>query len=128
KKDAPPAMLAKEGLGLCAEAQNKLDEALATYQSLEPKQGDFFRDRALFNQARIYKKKGDKKRAAELYGQIISKMPQTQLKAEVRAALAPLDPPRQDSSPAPLPPSPSATPAAPPGANCASRSSSPPSR
>jgi tetratricopeptide (TPR) repeat protein len=93
KKDAPLAPLAREGIGLCAEARGKLDEALTAYQALEPKTGDFYRDRALFAQARIYAKKGDKKKAAELYQQVLAKMPTSPLRDEIQGHLALLESP-----------------------------------
>jgi tetratricopeptide (TPR) repeat protein len=93
QKDVPLASMAKEGIGLSLESQNKLDEALAAYQALEPKQGDFYRDRALYDQARVYKKKGDKQKAQSLYNQILAKMPQTTLKDEIQTQLAVIEAP-----------------------------------
>jgi predicted negative regulator of RcsB-dependent stress response len=93
KKDVPLALLAKEGIGLCAEARGKLDEALTAYQGLEPKAGDYYRDRALYDQARVYVKKGDKKKAAALYQQVLQKTPQTPLRDEIQTQLALLDTP-----------------------------------
>jgi tetratricopeptide (TPR) repeat protein len=90
---SPLLLAAKEGLGLAKEQQNKLDEALALYQGLEPKTGDFYRDRALWDQARVLTKKGDKKKAAEIYNQILVKVPATPLKDEVQTQLALLDAP-----------------------------------
>ncbi len=92
-KDAALSQLAKEGVGLCLEAQNKLDEALTAYQSLEPKQGDFYRDRALYDQARVFQKKGDKQKAAALYNQVLTKMPQSSLRDEIQSQLAVLEAP-----------------------------------
>jgi tetratricopeptide (TPR) repeat protein len=92
-KDVPLASLAKEGIGLSLEAQGKLDDALAAYQGLEPKSGDFYRDRALYDQARVYKKKGDKAKATALLNQILAKMPQSTLKEEVQTQLAVLEGP-----------------------------------
>jgi tetratricopeptide (TPR) repeat protein len=91
--------LAREGQGLCDEARNRLDEALAAYQALEPKSGDFFRDRALCDQARIalcdqariYLKKGDKKKAGNLYKEALAKMPQSPLRDEIQNQLAVLE-------------------------------------
>jgi hypothetical protein len=59
KGATPMTLLAREGLGLVDEQQGKLDDALQQYQKLEPKTGDFFRDRALWDQARVLQKKGD---------------------------------------------------------------------
>jgi predicted negative regulator of RcsB-dependent stress response len=91
--DVPLASLAREGLGLTLEAQGKLDEALTVYQALEPKQGDFYRDRALYAQARVYQRKGDKEKAKSLYQQILIKTPQTLLKDEIQTRLAILEAP-----------------------------------
>jgi tetratricopeptide (TPR) repeat protein len=93
KKDVPLALLAKEGIGLSAEARGKLDEALTAYQALEPKAGDYYRDRALYDQARVYVKKGDKKKAASLYQQVLQKTPQTPLRDEIQTQLALLEAP-----------------------------------
>ena len=93
-KTAHPSPLmstAKEGLGLVREQQNKLDEALALYQELEPKTGDFYRDRALWNQARVWQKKGDKKKAAERLNELIKKVPGSPLKDEAQTQITQLE-------------------------------------
>ena len=93
-KGAHPSPLlsaAKEGLGLCQEQQGKLDEALAAYQELEPKSGDFYRDRALWDQARVWQKKGDKKKAAERLKELVAKMPTSPLKDEAQTQIAQLE-------------------------------------
>lgn len=76
---------AREGLGLCAEAQNKLDEALKYYG--EPPPGDFYRDRLLLDQARVYLKKNDKKKATELYKEILEKFPNSPIHDDVNNRL-----------------------------------------
>jgi predicted negative regulator of RcsB-dependent stress response len=88
---SPLQTTAKEGLGLCKEQQGKLDEALAQYQALEPKTGDFFRDRALWDQARVWIKKGDKKKAAERLKELVAKMPTSPLKDDAQNQLAQLE-------------------------------------
>jgi predicted negative regulator of RcsB-dependent stress response len=85
--DDPLLFLAREGIGLSQESQNKLDEALATYKQLEPKAGDFYRDRALYAQARVLTKKGDKKGAEAAYRDLLTKVPQSPLRDEVQAKL-----------------------------------------
>ncbi len=80
--------LAREGIGLCAEAQNKLDDALSAYKALEPKSGDFFRDRALYDEGRVLMKKGDMKGAEAAYKDLLAKSPQTPLRDEVAMRLA----------------------------------------
>jgi predicted negative regulator of RcsB-dependent stress response len=88
-KDAATTAIAREGQGLCDEARNKLDDALAKYKELESVGAkDFYRDRALYASARVYIKKGDKKKAAELYKEILTKTPTTPLKDEVQTQLA----------------------------------------
>jgi tetratricopeptide (TPR) repeat protein len=84
--------VAREGLGLCHEARGKLDDALTAYQALEPKSGDYFRDRALYDQARVYLKKGDKKKASDLYKEVLAKVPTTPLRDEIQTQLALLEP------------------------------------
>ncbi len=94
-KDAAVTALAREGAGLCDEARNKLDDALVHYKALEPKgaKNDFYRDRALYDQARVYLKKGDKKKATELYKEALAKVPSTPLKDEIQSQLATLEGP-----------------------------------
>jgi tetratricopeptide (TPR) repeat protein len=88
---SPLLLAAKEGLGLCREQQGKLDEALAAYQELEPKTGDFYRDRALWDEARVWQKKGDKKKAAERLKELVAKVPASPLKDEAQTQIAQLE-------------------------------------
>jgi tetratricopeptide (TPR) repeat protein len=93
-KTAHPSPLvptAKEGLGLCREQQGKLDEALAMYKQIEPKTGDFYRDRALWDEARVLQKKGDKKAAAEKLKELVAKVPSSPLKDEAQTQIAQLE-------------------------------------
>jgi tetratricopeptide (TPR) repeat protein len=96
-QDLALGQMAREGLGLSLEAQGKLDEALTAYQDLEPHEGartgDFYRDRAWYDQARVQRKKGDKQKAAALYNQLLSKMPQSLLRDEAQSQLALLESP-----------------------------------
>jgi hypothetical protein len=94
---APPStavlVVAKEGSALCDEQRGKLDDALNKYKSMVPegKSGDFYRDRALYAQARIHIKKGEKIKAAEILKEITVKMPTTPLKDEIAARLAQIE-------------------------------------
>jgi predicted negative regulator of RcsB-dependent stress response len=90
-KNSPLAAVAREGLGLCREQQGKLDDALAEYQKLEPKTGDFYRDRALWNEARVLTKKGDKKAATAKLKELIEKVPTSPLKDEAQNQVAQLE-------------------------------------
>jgi tetratricopeptide (TPR) repeat protein len=91
------AVLAKESLGLVAEAKNRPDDALTAYQALAAETqkpgGEFFRDRAWFDQARVYAKKGDAKKAIELYKDILAKTPTSSLREEVQNKLTALEAP-----------------------------------
>jgi predicted negative regulator of RcsB-dependent stress response len=90
-KSSPLTSVAREGLGLCKEQQGKLDDALAEYQKLEPKSGDFYRDRALWNEARVLTKKGDKKAATAKLKELIEKVPGSPLKDEAQNQVAQLE-------------------------------------
>ena len=101
--------LAHEAWGVVLEQQGKLDEALKQYEAALPKSGDFYRDRALYAQARIYIKKKDKKKAMDLFTEIVQKMPTTSLKDEMQNQVALLG----EQMPKPLPPPAAPPPAAP---------------
>ncbi len=88
---SPLAAEAREGLGLCREQQGKLDEALTIYQALEPKSGDYYRDRALWDQARVWQKKGDKAKAADRLKELVAKVPGSPLKDEAQNQIAQLE-------------------------------------
>ena len=88
---SPLTAVAREGLGLCKEQQGKLDEALAEYKQLEPKTGDYYRDRALWDEARVLTKKSDKKGAAEKLKELVAKTPTSPLKDEAQNQIAQLE-------------------------------------
>ena len=82
--------LAQEDIGLCAEARGELDAALVAFQAQQI--GSFYRERSLWNQARIYAKKNDKKKAIEIYKDLLSKAaPQSALRDDVANRLAALE-------------------------------------
>jgi predicted negative regulator of RcsB-dependent stress response len=88
---SPLVSVAREGLGLCKEQQGKLDDALSDYKQLEPKTGDYYRDRALWDQARVLQKKGDKKAAADKLKELVAKTPASPLKDEAQNQIAQLE-------------------------------------
>ena len=100
--------LAHESWGLVLEQQGKLDEALKQYEQAVPLLGDFYRDRALFAQARVFIKKKDKKRAMELFTQIVQKIPTTALKDEMQNQITLLG--EEMPKPVPLTPPPAKDP------------------
>lgn len=82
--------LAQENIGLCAEGRGELDAALVAFQAQQV--GSFYRERSLWNQARVYAKKKDTKKAVELYKEILSKAtPQSALRDDVANRLAALE-------------------------------------
>jgi tetratricopeptide (TPR) repeat protein len=86
--------LALEGLAYAQEASGQLDKAVAAFSRLADQareSGNFFRDRALFNQARVLERKGSAKDAEKLYRSILSEVPQSALKEEINARLAVLE-------------------------------------
>jgi predicted negative regulator of RcsB-dependent stress response len=92
KKPIEPVLiaLAHEDIGLCAEARGDLDQALREFGAQQV--GSFYRERSLWNQARVYAKKGDKKKAIELYKDLLSKAsPQSALRDEAQNRLAALE-------------------------------------
>lgn len=86
--------LAREGLAYAEESTGQVDKAIATLAKLAEDAkgaGGFFRDRALFNQARLYEGKGAKQDAVKIYKNILSETPTTTLKEEVNNRLAILE-------------------------------------
>jgi hypothetical protein len=90
-KPSPLRLLAREGLGLCREQQGRFDEALGEYRQLEPRTGDFYRDRALWDEARVLVKKGERKQATEKLKELIAKVPGSPLKDEAQNQVAQLE-------------------------------------
>jgi tetratricopeptide (TPR) repeat protein len=86
--------LALEGLAYAQEASGQLDKAVAAFARLADhsrEAGNFLRDRALFNQARVLERKGSAKEAEKIYRTILSEVPQSALKEDVNARIAVLE-------------------------------------
>jgi tetratricopeptide (TPR) repeat protein len=86
--------LALEGLAYAQEASGQLDKAVAAFSRLADharESGNFLRDRALYNQARLLERKGSAKEAEKVYRGILSEVPQSALKEEINARLAVLE-------------------------------------
>ena len=94
KLDQRLRFLAHEGKGYAFEGKGDLDKAAAAFAELE---GDassfqgFYRDRAIYQKARITEKKGDKTGAVKLYREVMEKASDTQLKDEITDRLALLE-------------------------------------
>jgi tetratricopeptide (TPR) repeat protein len=83
--------LAEEGLAYAYEASGNIDKAIETSGALAEHAkgaGNFFRDRALFNKARLLESKGASKDAEKLYREILAEAPTSVLKEEINSRLA----------------------------------------
>jgi hypothetical protein len=88
KRGDPMALLAREDVGLAFESRNDLDRALEEYRKLEKGSADYFRDRALYDQARVLKKKGDGAGAEKIYKELVARTPASPLRDEAQGQLA----------------------------------------
>lgn len=96
KLDARIRFLAREGLGYAYEAQGKLAEAGSTFAQL----GDdasraglqgFYKDRAVYHQARLAELRSNPADAARLYHEVLDKFPTTSLRDEIQNRIAALE-------------------------------------
>jgi len=85
--------VAQEGLGYALEANGQLDAAIAAFSALAEDGGaaGFYRDRALFNKARLLEKKGNGKEAEKVLNEIKEKIPNSPLMDEIKDRLAALE-------------------------------------
>ncbi len=89
------AFLAQEGVAAAREAQGDVDGAIAEFDKLLGDVGDFFRDEALWNKARLLEKAGRNDEALEIYKQYATEYPLDKAslaQAQVRERLGELDP------------------------------------
>jgi tetratricopeptide (TPR) repeat protein len=92
--DSRLRFLAQEGLGYALEASGQIDSAIAAFTALADESqaaAGFYRDRALFNKARLLEKKGSTKEADQLLKEILEKTPATALKEEIKERQAALE-------------------------------------
>ena len=88
------AVVAREGVALCDEQLGKIDQALADYAKVAPKDDkatDFYRDHALMGEGRLLEKKGDKAQAIERYKELIAKYNSSPLREDAQNRLAVLE-------------------------------------
>jgi tetratricopeptide (TPR) repeat protein len=86
--------LGEEGLGYGLEQSGQVDAAIAAFSALAAdaeKNGGFYRDRALYNKARLLAGKGGGREAEKLYRDILEKTPTTPLREEINDRLAALE-------------------------------------
>jgi len=90
--------LAEEGLGYGYERLGKLDEAQAAFVKLGSDasgqgglEGGFYKDRALFHQARLAELRSNPADATRIYHEVLDKNPTTSLREEITNRLASLE-------------------------------------
>ncbi len=96
KPDERLRFLAREGLGYAQEQKGDLEAASATFAKLSDdvavfKNGEFYKDRALFHKARISAERGNADEARKLYKEVLEKNPTTSLRDEITNRLAVLE-------------------------------------
>jgi len=94
KLDARLRFLADEGKGYAYEGKGDFDKAAAAFATLDDDakhfQG-FYRDRAIYQKARMTERKGDPAGAVKLYKEVLEKMPDSLLHDEITDRLAVLE-------------------------------------
>jgi tetratricopeptide (TPR) repeat protein len=86
--------LAREGLGYGYERKGRLDDAQKVLSKLGDDASDmagFYKDRALYHQARLAEIRGNPADAARLYKEVLDKSPTTSLREEITNRLASLE-------------------------------------
>ncbi|MFH0900819.1 MAG: tetratricopeptide repeat protein [Pseudomonadota bacterium] len=104
------SFIALEGIGYAQEAKALAESdatartaglavALSTFEKLQPDEQGYYRDYALFHQARIRAAQGDRQGALALYRQILEKHRPTPLAEEIDNRIAVLDEQSQSAAP-----------------------------
>jgi tetratricopeptide (TPR) repeat protein len=94
KLDERLRFLAREGLGYAWERKGDLDKAQAQFAQLDEDAAalpGFYKDRALYQKARITELKGNRDEAARLYHEVLDKNPTTSLRDDITNRLAVLE-------------------------------------
>ncbi|HXJ20421.1 MAG TPA: tetratricopeptide repeat protein [Polyangia bacterium] len=96
KLDARLRFLAREGLGYAYERQGKLAEARSTFTQLADDGAragldGFYKDRALYQQARLSELQSNPAEATRLYHEVLDKFPTTSLRDEITDRIAALE-------------------------------------
>ena len=92
KLDGSLKFIAREGLGYAYERKGKLTEAQAMFAKLGGEGGgDFYKDRALYHQARLAELGGNRADATRIYHEVLEKTPTTSLRDDITNRLAVLE-------------------------------------
>lgn len=85
--------LALEGKGIAQEAQEDYEGALATFEQLAPREGDFYRHMALYHRGRVLESLGRKDEALAVYEQFFTEFTKPVLPtSKIRERVEALDP------------------------------------
>jgi hypothetical protein len=91
--DHPLRFLALEGKGIAQEAQDDFEGALASFQAIAPREGDFYRHMALYHQGRVLESLDRKDEALAVYEQFFVEFPKPVLPtSNIRERVEALDP------------------------------------
>jgi len=101
---ADQRIIAREGIGYSIEAkalaekdptaqQKGLEQALAAFEKVQPKQDGVYRDYALYHQARLLQTMERNDEAVTLYNQVLDTQPTTPLRSVITQRLAVLEKP-----------------------------------
>jgi tetratricopeptide (TPR) repeat protein len=83
--------LAREGLGYAYEQKGRLSEAQAAFAKLAEDSGGFYKDRALYHEARLAEVRGNASDATRIYHEVLEKNPTTSLREDITNRLAVLE-------------------------------------
>ena len=83
--------LAREGLGYAYEHKGKLAEAQTVFGKLAEDSGGFYKDRALYHEARLAELRGNPSDATRIYHEVLEKHPTTSLREEITNRIAVLE-------------------------------------
>lgn len=93
--DHPMGFLAREGRGIALESGGDLEGALAAYEGIAPEVGQFYRDVALFRQARVLERLERRDEAVARYRQYAEEFPLQEpslAREDVRDRMLEIDP------------------------------------
>jgi tetratricopeptide (TPR) repeat protein len=91
KIDDRLTFLAREGLGYTYERKGKLPEAQTVFTKLAEDSGGFYKDRALYHEARLAELRGNPADATRIYHEVLEKHPTSSLREEITNRLAVLE-------------------------------------
>ena len=83
--------LATEGLAYSYESMGQTDKAIEAFERLITPESKAFRERGLFNSARLYARSDNRDKALELYKTLLADYPESKLTRDVQRRVAELE-------------------------------------